>query len=94
MSVRTLACLLALGFTLSASMGCKSDVEKACENIAKIYEEDEGFDTEEGGECARDLQKSTEKCANYDEVMQCAIDATDKEALMGCWLTTCKAKED
>ena len=92
MTFRTIALFLALAFALTVTTGCKSDEEKACENMAKLLEEGEDY-ANEGGECSKDLEKTKERCSNYDEVVQCAIDAGDKEALMKCVSETCKATE-
>ena len=92
MTFRTIALFLALAFALTVTTGCKSDEEKACENIGKLLEECEDY-AKEGGECSKDMEKTKEECSNFDEVLACAIDAGDKVALMKCMSETCRRQD-
>ena len=68
-------------------------MSRACANIAKLTEEGEDY-AKEGGECSKDMDQVREACSNVDEVVQCAADASDEDALKNCQRETCKPTEN
>ncbi len=88
---------LAAAFALLFSAGCKSDLEKACANVEELAEKAGEKMADVGEDCVKELEKERKKgrCENFDEVIECVIDATDyKSVKKECWKKVCKRKKD